>query len=397
MPRLINSEKQRQRNHAGKNPVLTVKTEDELRILFRRSVLTLLVFTIFMLLLTLIAGTCSPVSAIITLTAVAAGCAFFGASIGFLFGIPRLKKDTVPTAKNGVDEAPPLNGSYTDNTNLEEISDWLTKIILGLTLVELKPILSHIATAATNFSNAYSGYCNSNTANNYYPFAFATIVFYFLIGCGLSYLWTRSSLLSILEERRLRQVEKLNQKLNARTSDLYDKLSAATKVVNRDTATSPTTAGSQTVADIVNPVQNAGEAAITVEDKDFRKTIKQLYEERPIRHEEDLQKDRWGGKSISDNIALKAKYNPSLGASGFFGIDLTVEALADDATLGSEVAFFLHDTFPREIDFVKVENNKATNSIRAFEAFVVAARTQSGIELELDLNKVKGFPRDFYY
>jgi hypothetical protein len=40
----------------------------------------------------------------------------FGLFIGFLFGIPK------HNAKTG-------SGNYTSNTNLEEISDWLTKIL----------------------------------------------------------------------------------------------------------------------------------------------------------------------------------------------------------------------------------------------------------------------------
>jgi hypothetical protein len=57
-----------------------------------------------------------------------------GAIVGFLFGVPRFK--TEQTA------APDAHGArsasrYAPNTNLEQISDWLTKLFVGATLVEL--------------------------------------------------------------------------------------------------------------------------------------------------------------------------------------------------------------------------------------------------------------------
>jgi hypothetical protein len=63
-------------------------------------------------------------------------CAGFlvGALVGFLFGIPRtLTADTTPADGAGT-VAQPLN--YHPNTNLEQISDWLTKILVGVGLVQ---------------------------------------------------------------------------------------------------------------------------------------------------------------------------------------------------------------------------------------------------------------------
>ena len=61
---------------------------------------------------------------------VAAAATAVGAFLGFLFGIPRtLQGNTAP----GPDET----ADYRPNTNLEQISDWLTKILVGVGLVEL--------------------------------------------------------------------------------------------------------------------------------------------------------------------------------------------------------------------------------------------------------------------
>jgi tetratricopeptide (TPR) repeat protein len=68
-----------------------------------------------------------------------------GGALGFLFGIPRLppRSDRAATASatNAKVETSPY---ILSNSNLEEISDWLTKIIVGLGLVQLKEIPSYV-------------------------------------------------------------------------------------------------------------------------------------------------------------------------------------------------------------------------------------------------------------
>jgi hypothetical protein len=59
--------------------------------------------------------------------------AMFGCFNGFVFGIPK-------TIRNNGTAAPGATagqGGYTANTNLEDISDWITKIIVALGIVEL--------------------------------------------------------------------------------------------------------------------------------------------------------------------------------------------------------------------------------------------------------------------
>jgi hypothetical protein len=50
-----------------------------------------------------------------------------GVFVGFLFGIPK-------SISKNLDSS---SGTYTSNTNLEEISDWLTKILVGLGLTQI--------------------------------------------------------------------------------------------------------------------------------------------------------------------------------------------------------------------------------------------------------------------
>jgi hypothetical protein len=61
-----------------------------------------------------------------------------GAFFGLLFGVPRLLEQ--PADPEGTGKAAKSNTRYQANTNLTEISDWLTKIIVGISLIQLGPI-----------------------------------------------------------------------------------------------------------------------------------------------------------------------------------------------------------------------------------------------------------------
>jgi hypothetical protein len=352
---------------------------DELEVLFLWGAFGIVLLTVILLVVIGLATTCSPVNSILAFIGIASASLAFGAAIGFLFGIPRAQK-VIAASENNHETQNALPAYYSDNTNLEEISDWLTKIILGLTLVELKPILARVHDAAVNSSQALAGKCCETCTEDYYTFAYSTLVFYFIAGGGLSYLWTRSNLQSILEARKIKSI---NRQLEARNNKLEGQLSKGNKVV---------TTGS---SNQLGTSDESSHLRISEKLSAFRKTIEELYERKPIKYTDDLQLGRWGGTSAKGGVTLSASYNGDVVSDEFFGIDLVISSSGEE--IGDLVAFFLHDTFPNEIEIVAVENGRATLTIQAFEAFTVGAKTESGTELELDLNKVKGFPPEFYY
>lgn len=92
-------------------------------------------------------------------------------------------------AKSEVAEGTPKpavsQGSSTAvNTNLEQISDWLTKIIVGVTLVESKEVLDHLSNAAHMMAGSIGG-------ENSVSLAFAILVYFSFSGLLGSYLLTR--------------------------------------------------------------------------------------------------------------------------------------------------------------------------------------------------------------
>lgn len=84
--------------------------------------------------------------------AVSIASTMVGALLGFLFGIPRsLQQQPAgpPTASDAgqqPDGKPRLAGlqAFRNNTSLEEISDWLTKIIIGIGLVQFQTFIAYL-------------------------------------------------------------------------------------------------------------------------------------------------------------------------------------------------------------------------------------------------------------
>jgi hypothetical protein len=121
----------------------------------------------------------------ITIALLIAGAALaIGVLIGFLFGIPRTlqqeRQSQPATAQQG-----PSGQSLGVNTNLEQISDWLTKIIVGVGLVQLTKLPAKFQQFADYLSTAFG--------TSGVPSAIvASIILYFgILGFLLGYIWAR--------------------------------------------------------------------------------------------------------------------------------------------------------------------------------------------------------------
>jgi hypothetical protein len=114
-----------------------------------------------------------------TCLAIAGAAVISGGIIGFLFGIPRTLQGPDPSTG---DER------YKGNTNLEQVSDWLTKIIVGIGLVQIGRLLPALSRLAENLKEPLGGRAWSGT------FGLALIISYALLGFFFLYLWSRSLL-----------------------------------------------------------------------------------------------------------------------------------------------------------------------------------------------------------
>jgi hypothetical protein len=76
-------------------------------------------------------------------TMVAGASGAVGALLGFLFGVPRTR-EAAEAARQGQDARAVQRAVLAANTNLERVSDWLTTLLLGATLVQIQPLAKWI-------------------------------------------------------------------------------------------------------------------------------------------------------------------------------------------------------------------------------------------------------------
>jgi hypothetical protein len=100
----------------------------------------------------------------------AMGCIATGFLIGFLFAVPRANPSAVITSR------------YLPNTNVEAVSDWLTKILVGVGLVNFHAIGVFIDGLAGGLASALE---------TDPPFATGLIVYFFVVGIIEGYILTR--------------------------------------------------------------------------------------------------------------------------------------------------------------------------------------------------------------
>lgn len=121
-------------------------------------------------------------------------CFAAGAMVGFLFGIPRILQREQPPSGSDT-SAPPSpatssegqRGAYSlrVNTNLEQISDWLTKILVGVGLIQLQTLPKQVNILAEFIARSMGG------GDTYVALACALILYFVIGGFATGYMLTR--------------------------------------------------------------------------------------------------------------------------------------------------------------------------------------------------------------
>jgi hypothetical protein len=122
----------------------------------------------------------------------ALACLASGAAVGFLFGIPKILQGARPTAGEP-------HGASADtrpyaqrvNTNLEEISDWITKIVVGLGLIQLRQIPPYLYSTAEILARSMGSLPDGDPLQEHTAFALALIIYFAIDGFLFGYLSTR--------------------------------------------------------------------------------------------------------------------------------------------------------------------------------------------------------------
>jgi hypothetical protein len=123
----------------------------------------------------------------------ASAAAFFGGTIaGFLFAVP--KSLSTPGVRT-----PQSANRYKVNTNLEEVSDWLTKIILGLGLVNIDKVIQFINTVGNAAAKAIGPTQGAKLIS------ISSMIYGFVAAFIIVHIWTRTALRRDFERSELEQ------------------------------------------------------------------------------------------------------------------------------------------------------------------------------------------------
>lgn len=130
-----------------------------------------------------------------------------GAVLGFIFGVP--KSQSAPSTNvSGTSATASSEGQqFGANTNLEQISDWLAKTIVGVSLVELSklpPLLDKLA----SYVSAGMGEASPSTK------AVSLVIMIYFVSAGflISYLWSRMELARVFADSMFgKRLDKLEQ------------------------------------------------------------------------------------------------------------------------------------------------------------------------------------------
>lgn len=143
----------------------------------------------------------------------AAGAALLcGGLLGFLFGVPHTREDSGNSSGKGTGEpegkpgANPSSPTYRANTSLEQISDWLSKMIVGVGLVEIKVIPGKLKELAEFIAK---GLGKNESAE---VFALTILLYFSVCGFVFGFLWARLYLARWF--RQADELEMLGEKIS---------------------------------------------------------------------------------------------------------------------------------------------------------------------------------------
>ncbi len=114
-----------------------------------------------------------------------------GALLGFLFGLPHSGQNVDTDGRGG-------GGASRTNTNLDQVSDWLTKLLVGVGLVQLGRAPKALGRLAANLSAGFGGVPQASA-----QFALAVVIYFAVCGFLMGYVWARLVLAKPLRDADL--------------------------------------------------------------------------------------------------------------------------------------------------------------------------------------------------
>jgi len=154
-----------------------------------------------------------------------------GGLFGILFGIPKVNKNYHPSDDYGA------KVKYETNTNLEDISDWLTKIIVGATLTQVSKISSMfiwIADYVIKSGNFKPDYGFGK------PIVISIIIYFLISGFIISYFYIRLYLADLLNMSDQKDFQKEKNKVWKKGAKKIQNLSSCSVMMENNENLKPT-------------------------------------------------------------------------------------------------------------------------------------------------------------
>ena len=319
--------------------------------------------------------------------------------IGTLFGMPKRnnKKET----------------NYSLNNSLTDISDWLSKIIIGLVLVNLKEIPGYILSFGEyiRVASKYEGQLlNIYTIGILFYFGFLGLFIgynYMRLVLSNKYKYLNDNLirreLEIAKEKIL-EVKEENQQKDKKIiliqSLVQEKEQLTKALIDKVNEPSLSSAKIQTVIKNLSYSPEAKKGKENIElyvDKMIDEAKLKLHKGLIIHHD-DPQKGQWKSNAINNDRELKAIVIEE--TKGLYKINLQVVSTNpknNPLKNGDLVLFALHNTFgDLPFKLVKIDKQSAELNFYAYGSFTVGAFVDNGTtELELDLAELPNISSHF--
>lgn len=317
---------------------------------------------------------------VFTMLAVMAAYYLAGCAVGFIFAIPKSaqgarQEQRVPIKESGNRLNP--GEYYNDNTSLEEISDWLVKIIIGLSLTQFSYLKDTVESAANSIAAIFPCIPNGQGCKSFFVFTYAIIIFYSVGGIIIGYLWTRIDFPKILTKSK-------------GELELIAKLEKQNKTMVR------------MINDPGSPVRmNELPQTESLDDPLLSELIDNIAGTKPVITSSDQQKGRWGGKHMEKGYQLLATVK-NANIIDLYQVTLTVRT-GYGKTFSGPVVVLLPDFLNPSVRLLHAEGQaEVFISVLASEAFTAAALVDIQSEkeytsLELDLNQMPLLPESFYW
>lgn len=329
---------------------------------------------------------------------IASGCSILGVFGGFVFGIP--KSAVGPVTSNG---SGAHNGSgagsivvgKTPPSNLEEIAEWLSKLLLGAGLTQVDDISRRLITAGTTIGKL-PGIRDvadvGNTGVGNVVFGVGLILVYIVGGFLIGFLWARLNLGKALKEADAEKLEKALEK--AEQAEI--KAESAKEAVEKASNVVPAEAAKAALSITEFGVGAASRFEAKLESMTTEAKVIPFDQIVPGNIPNDPWKGVFGGKSVVNGRELKAEVKEDSTDSDYYSIHLEVVSTDSSKPLGDAVRFFLHDSFKNDKPIVPVKDGRATLDLYSYGAFTVGAYVDGGATLlELDLATLPDAPSRF--